>query len=67
MVHAVGRSQDDVFIEDGSAAESAVLLVQQQSLCRTTGRKICDCGLTVDWMSPIKEITQRWCQTKLTI
>lgn len=57
MVHAVGRGQDNIFIEDGSATESAVLLIQQQSLCRTIGRKICDGGLTVDWMSPIKEVT----------
>lgn len=32
LVHAVGGSQDDVFIEDGSSAEPDVLLVQEESL-----------------------------------
>lgn len=37
LVHAVGSSQDDVFVEDGSSTEPSVLLVQEESL-KTTRR-----------------------------
>ena len=34
LVHAVGSSQDDVFVEDGSSTEALVVLVQEESLQR---------------------------------
>lgn len=47
LVHAVSCGQDDVFIEDRSAAKSTVLPVQQQSLYRTIWSKLCNCKLDV--------------------